>query len=101
MPAILGAVSGFFFGGAILDPNKVRTTGWAAVRGAIAALSTWLMFAVVMTIYTYSRNNRENLVGLFIWFLLLLTLAIGWLISGVGSVIGILLFKFRSQKPYI
>ena len=93
-PAILAGVSGFVFGGDILNPDKVKSAGHAAVRGLFVSLVAWLAFVPILSSVVAPAMTFFQRLS---WILVIGSLFIGWLIAGVGLVTSLLLYRFRKS----
>lgn len=92
IPAVLAGISGFVFGAAIFDPEKVKTAAGAAARGLLVSLVAWLAYAPILS----SWMGKAFYMNFFQKLLLILiggTVVIGWLIAVVGMATGVLLFN--------
>lgn len=97
IPAFLAAISGFFIGADILNPNKVASARQAAARGLYVSLAAWLAFAPILSLFL-PRNLTIGYV--YNVFLVLLggSIIVGWLIATVGIATGLLLYQFRKPQ---
>jgi hypothetical protein len=92
VPSSLAAVSGFLLGADILNPDKVRSTRQAGVRGLLVSLAAWLAFAPLLSTIT---GSAMSFLQKFFFVLVFGTVIFGWLIGGVGIATGLLLFRLR------
>jgi len=97
IPAFLAAISGFFIGADILNPDKVLRAPQAAARGLYVALTAWGLFAPIVSLVMGNGDSNANF--LYNLFLVLLgdSIIIGWLIALVGMATGLLLYRFRKS----
>lgn len=109
IPAIfISFVSGVAFGSDILNPNKVKTSGKAMLKGAKVALFADAIYIPLFAIGFALRNiiasgSEDTNISAFLSYLyggfiisgfygLLLN---GWLLPIIGAVVGCLLYQYR------
>jgi hypothetical protein len=98
-PVLMAGISGFSLGYGILDPGEIKSTGQAMVRGLLVALLSYLFFFIASALILAVMNNDES--GFIIaWAVIFLYgfLYVGWLITMVGLVAGLLLYQYRIKR---
>jgi uncharacterized membrane protein len=109
IPISVTFFSGLALGSDILNPNKVKTSKEAMIKGLMVALLSYVIFVLLFALYTgfyqtiFDRNPHEFLTVDFaknLLFGLVLvgifgSIVVGWLVLIIGTIAGWLLFKYR------
>lgn len=96
LPSLAAGISGYLWGGAILDPSKVQNYGKAVVRGVLVGAGTFVIFAAFYSCGVPMLEGPWSLGQVRSLFLLTLTLGVlmgGPLAAVAGIAAAVTLFK--------
>lgn len=98
-PILLAGLCGGIFGASILDPNKVKTSKQAKLRGLFIALLAYVLFCPISgeIIAQTNKDPAQALSGWIDIFIMGLVF-VGWLIALTGVVGGALLYSYRVKS---
>jgi hypothetical protein len=98
-PVVLAGICGFSLGYSILDPDDIRTSVQAMMRGLMIALLSYLLFC--MTSALILGMSSDDPFGFLISWAVICVYGffyVGWLITIVGVVGGWLLYLYRLKN---
>ena len=100
VPAFVAAIFGFFVGADILNPDKVLRAREAAALGFAVSWAAWGVLVPIVCL-TMKGGPENYIVTFFLYKLALVFLGgsiiFGWGIAAVGTVTGLLLYRFRKS----
>jgi hypothetical protein len=97
LPSLAAGIAAYIWGGAILDPSRVKTYGQSVLRGLAVGAGTYVIFAALygcalpLLEGEWSLGRAGNL---FLLTLILGILMAGPLTAATGVIAGVTLFKF-------
>lgn len=97
LPSLAAAIAGYSWGGAILDPSRVRNYGQAVLRGLLVGAATFVIFAALYACGLPMLEGQWSLgrVGSLFLFTLMLGILMGGPLAAItGMTAGLTLFKF-------
>jgi hypothetical protein len=97
LPSLAAGIAGYIWGGAILDPFRVRNYGQTVLRGFLVGAATFVIFAVLYACGLPMLEGQWSLgrVGSLFLFTLMLGILMGGPLAAVtGIIAGITLFSF-------
>jgi hypothetical protein len=98
LPSLAAGIAGYGWGGAILDPLRVRNYGRALLRGFVVGVATFVIFAALYACGLPILEGERSLGRVGSLFLLTLMLGIimgGPLAAITGMTAALTLFRFR------
>ena len=99
-PALIAGLLGALLAAAILDPHKVRSAWNAAFRGLIIALLSFLLSAIMISGWEAYNNEYGSFGGTLFMMLVVGGMVIGWMALLIGAFAGLLLYQFRTSRPF-
>jgi hypothetical protein len=99
LPGVSAAIAGCVLGKPLLDASQFLRPGIAALRGAVIASVTLLLFAPLFaTFYALTSPPTEhwNILGLTVLMLIGSALAVWWLVAATGAAVGWALYRLAT-----
>lgn len=96
MPSLAAGISGYIWGGAILDSSKTRTYGQSVLRGFLVGAGTFAIFAVLYSFGVTLLEGEWSLIrvrGIFLFTLTFGILMGGPLAAVTGVTASVTLFR--------
>ncbi len=98
LPGLAAAVAGGI-GAPLLAPDRCRSGGGAALRGAGIAIAALALFAPLLALgVKWTEPGWTNPVGLATLILLFSLLAVGWIVAFVGAFVGWLVWRRATRR---